>query len=101
MLTGLRATLVNVATWRTAPRQKMPGKHGCVWRQSGTSLQSTRGTAAEFSIDTSSSGINQRHLASAGVLVVITRPLAIGLDRETLPRCRPRSQGGIETLGPA
>jgi hypothetical protein len=55
MLTDLRATLVNVARWRTTPRQKVPGKHGCVWRESGTSLQSTRGTAAEFLIATSSS----------------------------------------------
>jgi hypothetical protein len=75
MLSDLRATLVNVARWRTTPRQKMPGKHGCVWRQSGTSLQSTRGTAAEFSIATSSSAIDQTAPRPAVVLVVITRPL--------------------------
>lgn len=45
-----RATLMNVARWRRMLRAKTCGKHGCVWRQSGTSLQSTRGTAAEFLI---------------------------------------------------
>jgi hypothetical protein len=38
-------------------------------------LQSTRGTAAEFSIATSSSAIDQTAPRPAVVLVIITKPL--------------------------